>query len=201
MADVGGHEERASVLRSSEQRSTLSNGFFPVEAKSGRPVRAVDLHGRMNGVAAKQYRPVLAAREADLTRRMTGQRDDREVRRQLESVLDRLALSRLDDRQDAVGKRSVVVTACGQHFLGLPMLELAAPDQVARVRECWNPSPRLESCIPAHVVGVEMGAKHDVDVVRRHTRCRQAIHVSRGRPLVPFAATRPRLVLPDTGID
>jgi len=83
------------------------------------------------------------------------------------------------------------------------MCELGAADKIARVRKGWYPSPVLQSGIPAHVVGMQVRAEHEVDVFRRDPERAEAGQegVLRVIALVPARLARARLMLADAGVD
>ena len=84
----------------------------------------------------------------------------------VESVVvgDNVGLTGLDHRQYAV-----VDAAVGIFFPFLvqlrPKTELGFGEHVARVGKGWHPAPVHQPCVPADVIGVQMGTHDEIDVV------------------------------------
>ena len=78
-------------------------------------------------------------------------------------ALDDVDLIGGHDRQHGIGdprtRRRIGIVALG------PVVKLAVGEDVARLREGRHPPPVLEPCVPADMVGVQMRAHDEIDIV------------------------------------
>src|SRR5689334_23323645 len=74
--------------------------------------------------------------------------------------VDEVGEPRIEDWRHAVFERFAM-----QGFMALlaEELEVAPPEEVARVGECRHPPTVLQACVPPHVIEVQMRAHHEVD--------------------------------------
>ncbi len=79
--------------------------------------------------------------------------------------------------------------------------EIALWHQVGRVREGRHPGLAVEAGVPAHVVDVQVGVDHHVDVLGLQTPAAARLSRNAGVQPVPHRDVRPLLVVADTGVD
>ena len=84
--------------------------------------------------------------------------------------------------------------------LGIEVLLLDPREQVPGVRERRYPAAVLELRVPADMVGVEVRAQHDVDVLGRNAHRAQALQ-ERDVEHVEARQPRPRLVVAGTAVE
>jgi len=80
------------------------------------------------------------------------------------------------------------------------VLVLHAREEIARVGKGRHPAPVLEPRVPAHVVGMHVGAHHVVHALRSHSRRLQPFQKWVLLP-VPVGARHALLVVADAGVD
>lgn len=121
------------------------------------------------------------------------------------AVLPEVELPGLVHRGDAVGEELRLALPTAELGLGARLraavllgrvggVEVGGRQQVAGVGEGGHPTPVPELGVPAHVVGVQVGVDHQVDVGRAHAHRRQAVQevgvpvgeVRGVRPVRPF---------------
>ena len=125
---------------------------------------------------------------------MTRQGPHRKAIEHLVLALDKIDPPSLDDRQHGIGVGAVIDHRRGLSLQrGFPMCELGPADKIARVRKGWYPSPVLQSGIPAHVVGMQVRAEHEVDAFRRDPERAETGQVLRVLAFVPARLARARL--------
>ena len=82
-----------------------------------------------------------------------------------------------------------------------PMGQFAFGEHIACLREGRYPTAIFEPRVPADMVGMQMRAHDEIDVIDREPARREVAVVAIGIHHVPEAAPRPRLVIADAGID
>ena len=112
--------------------------------------------------------------------------------------------ARFHHRQHAVGKRAMVGRrlAFGQGLaVGfLPVAVFGLGKHIARVGKGGHPLPVLQARVPAHVVGMHVGATDKVNVFGRHPGLRQRLHKRELRP-VPTRPVGSLFVVAHTSVD
>ena len=101
-----------------------------------------------------------------------------------------------DDWQDIVFIGPCVGIAGGL----LCGLELAPRHDVAGVGECRYPTPVHQSCVPATMVDVKMGAQHIVDLLGRNPCVRQPFQKGAVITAMPMREVIPGLGERDSGV-
>ena len=82
-----------------------------------------------------------------------------------------------------------------------PVVVLGAREQVARVGEGRHPAPADQPRVPADVIGVEVGAHHEVDVFRSEADGGEVVEIAGRGPVRPGRVEAALLVVADAGID
>ena len=195
------HHQRVGVAVALEERPSGRGGLRAVGAAHRAPAGLAALQ---RGVAdvAREHRAFAFGRELDrhVARRVA--RREREGYLVVERVVvgHDVGLAGLDHREHAV-----VDAAVGIFLAALvdrdPVVVLGACEEVARVGEGRHPAPVHQPRVPAHVVGVEMGAHHEVDIVGREADGGEPVEVSRRRAVRPGRVEAALLVVADAGID
>ena len=173
-----------------------------VETGRRRPVGPDALQHGVHEVAAQHGAQTARFQaQADMAGRVSRQgfEADSVVERMV--APDELVQSRLDDREDAVGERAVVVFARVLRRLAAPELVFVAREEVAGVGESGDPASVGEPRVPAHMVEVEVGAEDDIDVLRRAPGGAEASKPGVVAAHVPSRADPSPLVVADAGID
>ena len=192
----------AGVGKAVEQFQPGIDSHCRVAAKAARPLRLIDLYRAMNGIGAKKrLLCAMAQAEAELTRCVTRQCRQRYSTADVKPVFNKVCETCFDDRQDAVAETAVIVHPGRCQFLSLPMVKLGPTDQIARVRESWHPAAVNQLCVPSDVIGVQMGAHHDIDVLGPEPGSCQSFKIAGRGTLVPIRTFRPRFVFTDAGIN
>ena len=124
-----------------------------------------------------------------------------------QAVFDRVTafhgeqLAGFEHRQEAVlPDRTVVVAGTIGVGLGLGRGQLGFRAEHFRVRERRHPAPVAQLRVPAHMVHMQVGAQHEVDVFGLEARLRQPLEV-RLLEVVESRRVRACLVVADAGVD
>ena len=138
--------------------------------------------------------------QADLARRMAGKRYNRRAIGDRVAAFDGRDEAALNDRQHAVLVAAVIGLRplCG---LTGAQLDLGLAHEIARIGKRRHPAAGDQARVPADVVGVEMGAEHDIDILGRAAGRSKMGDVMATGALVPVWPRRSRLMFADTGID
>ena len=196
-----GHHQRAGVRVPLQERAPGRRGLRPVGASDRAPAGLAALQ---RGVAdvAREHR-ALALRgelDRDMARRVAGGEGEADLVVECVVVGHDVGLPGLDD-----GKHAVVDAAVGIFLAALvdfdPVLVLGAREEVARVGETRHPAPAREARVPPHMVGVEMGAHHEIDIFGREADGGEVVEIAARRPPRPGRVEAALLVVADAGID
>lgn len=111
--------------------------------------------------------------------------------------IDKHSPTSLDDWQYIVLIGPFVGIAGGR----LCGLELAPRHDVAGVGECRHPTPVHQSCVPAAMVDMKMGAQHIVDLLGSNTCIRQPLQKGAVIAAMPMREVCARLVVANATVD
>ena len=206
------HHMRRAEMDRKQQRIVRRAGFQQAPARHRGvvrplvrhvvPMRRVDLQCVMDDVAAEDGASArIREPEQDMAGRMAGRSLDRQLGGDVVAVVDQHGLARLHHREHAVLVSHV--TRVGGHRRILPHVPVGvvgARKQVLCVRERRHPAPVAQHRIPADVVGMQVRAQHQVDVLGRDAGGAQALQIRRVE-LMEAMRPRPVLVIAAAGIE
>ena len=200
--EVRRHQQGALLHAIGQQGVAALARQVEVFAETAVPLPQRHLHGIVQGIA-REDRP-LAARveiDADLARRMTGCRLEREAAAHAVLARHELGLLRLDDRQHrivvGIDLEGLRIGALG---LGLPEIVVGARHHVLGVGKGRHPLAVLQPGVPADVIDVQVGAHHEVDLLGLDAGGAQPLEIL-GVQHVEARHARPRLVVAAARVD
>jgi hypothetical protein len=203
-AEMRRQQQRVAVAAVVEDRAARRARLRRLLAEAAVPVGPEDLHRLVQRIARKDRRVVA---RFELEHAVAGGVAEgvleEEALDDLRAVVDELDLAGLDHRHDAVLDDGDVLrqrqVAAGRR---LPVLELAAREDVLGVREGRHPLAVDQPRVPADVVDVQVRADHQRHVLRLHAGLGQAIEVGQAQ-LVEALEQRQgaRLVVAAAGVD
>ena len=108
----------------------------------------------------------------------------------------------LDHRQHAVAVGAAALRVGVRRGVAtrIAVFVLGPGEQILGVRKGRDPAPVTQHRVPADVIGVQMGAEHDVDVLRRGAGLTQAREIRRVAP-VEARQARPLLVIAAAAVE
>ena len=156
------------------------------------------LQGRVDEVAGDDgVRCVAAKLDGEVVDRVAGGGEQADVVADGVVAADEVGAMGGDDGQDAVGHG-----ADGGLGVALgPEGELGRGEEVAGIGEGGHPAAVDAAGVPADVVGVQVGAEDDVDVLGREAGGGEGIEPEAVGLAVPDGAVRQVLVVADAGVD
>ena len=197
-------EEQGAVLGAVLQHpSTRDERLSRQLAKARIPVRGVNLQRMMKGVAAEQRAlPPILQLEDDMARRVAGGGLDQHRVVDRVRAVEQHRLAGLDHRQHAVaiGAAALRVGVRRGVATRIAVFVLGTGEQILGVRKGRDPAAVTQHRVPADVIGVQMGAEHDVDVFRRGAGLTQAREIRRVA-LVEARQPRPLLVIATAAVE
>src|SRR6266853_3209449 len=180
-----------------EQLVAGANRLHRIGVDGRTPVEVHHLAWMVCNVADEQG--VLAPRpdvDAEVAGRVTGRRDQAELVANMMAGVDEVDQARVGDRPDRViedrGDRGSANV--------FPIVEFDASHQITGVAERRNPAAVGKNRVPAHMIDVEVRAKHRVDGVGWATGCGEILQ-KRSFASVPDRLRAVLLAIADTGID
>ena len=163
--EVGGADQRVGVAIALHEAAPGAFGQVGIPVGQGGPLGVEALDRRVHHIA-REDRPLPLRGEADrdVIRRVAGRRLKGDLVVEREVVGHQLRLPGGDHRQDAVLEQGA-----RENFSWPPcQASSCSREHVARLGKGRHPATAHPPGVPADVVGVEMGAHHVVDVLRRH---------------------------------
>src|SRR4029079_1459303 len=134
------------------------------------------------------------------TRRVTRQGENLRAIHDRVTGFDSGDKAALDHRQNAVLEAAVGGLGGGGGLTGT-VIDFGLAHEIPRIGERRYPSAGLEPRVPADMIGMQVGAHDNVDVIGRAAAGGKSRDIARGFALVPVWPGGPRLVLTDTGVE
>jgi len=177
-----------------QEHTTNPPSFHWIDAPRGRQCGIEHLQRAVDRVAAEDSRHGALYPYPQLPGRVTRQRQQREAPPEIVAIVNKLHLPGVENRQDAVLKAGQLYgIAAGLAVLLLPILELAPAHEIARVGKGRHPPTVAQARVPADMIDVKVGAKHNVHRLWPDARLFQA--VEKAAPLAPMELRNERTLL------
>src|SRR5262249_27731738 len=112
--------------------------------------------------------------QPDLTARVPWRRPDRQFITDRVLAVDQNRLSGLDHWQDAVAIREAALNI-SLRWARIADLVLGSREKVFGIGKGRHPESAYQHRIPADVIGMQVGAQNDIDFLRPHAGCAQAV--------------------------
>ena len=197
---MSGEERRRRFGVTLAQRLARARGLRRVGAEARRQLRIGQLHRRVDHVAGKHtVRAAAVGMQQAGARRVAVGGFQVQALGKLVVALDQIGQACLHHRQHAVGEGAVICRRVPA-LLAFPVLVFAAPENVACIGKGRHPAPVLQAGVPADMVGVQMGAEHEVDLFGMYAGRSKTFQV-RGFLAVPHRPQGALLVVADAAVD
>ena len=100
--------------------------------------------------------------------------------------VDKIGFASFDDRKDGIGIGTVIdILRWPVPQFRFPIRELGTAHQITRIRECRHPAAVQKLRVPTDMIGVEVGAKDDIDILGAKPNGGEPLRIRRRGSFVP----------------